>query len=158
MPPRFAADAMLGSLAKWLRLLGLDVVYLRGRPRPARPDRVLLTRRRDRPGQPELRGWAGVIRLNSDRVADQVVETMARAGVRPDDLDPLTRCGVCNGQLRPAPPSEVAGLVPPYVICTQSRFGVCRDCGRIYWPATHYRRIVDRLDQFPLESADRHSV
>ncbi|MGH9340582.1 MAG: Mut7-C RNAse domain-containing protein, partial [Acidobacteriota bacterium] len=27
MTPRFLADVMLGSLAKWLRILGYDTVY-----------------------------------------------------------------------------------------------------------------------------------
>ena len=59
-PTRFEVDGMLGSLARWLRILGYDTDYANQRDdaelvRIARAeDRVLLTRDR------ELAGWRGV--------------------------------------------------------------------------------------------------
>ena len=52
MPPRFAADAMLGRLARWLRVLGFDTAYDSAIADPelvrmaAIEERVLLTRDR----------------------------------------------------------------------------------------------------------------
>ena len=51
MPPRFLADRMVGKLAKWLRILGYDTVYMpevsptRVKREARRQDRILLTRR-----------------------------------------------------------------------------------------------------------------
>ena len=148
--PDLAVDNMLGALAKWLRLLGLDALYLQDGPWPAVPGRLLLTRRSDRPHQRRLTGWAGIIRLTANDTPGQLTEIVLTLGLTPGDLAPLTRCSVCNLQLDEIGTDEAAGQVPDYVLATHDRFSACPGCGRIYWPATHARRVAEIIERlFP---------
>lgn len=143
--PRFLCDAMLGRLAKWLRLLGYDARY------GDLPDddlvvlarsegRVVLTRDTRLVRRPDV-GAHGFIR--HDRVLDQLRQVadefhldVGRAG---------TRCMRCNAALDPLPRDAAAGRVPPYVWRTQEAFARCPACGRIYWPGTHWTRMTQQL-------------
>lgn len=143
---RFAADKMLGRLAKWLRIIGQDVTYGphlcgSGLIRAARREgRLILTRDRQvaKKRPPEY------LLIRSDQVREQL-----RQVVRACNLDPFkqafTRCVECNSALEPMAKSAVEGKVPPYVFATQERFSCCPGCRRLYWPATHHRRMLEEL-------------
>ena len=146
-PCKFAADSMLGSLAKWLRLLGLDTIYLKKGPRPPHNERILLTRRSNRPPQRFPAGWRSVVVLNSNHTLDQVKEVILHFGLTRGDLNPLTRCSICNLELEKAEPGQVADLVPDYVRATQIEFAGCPGCGRVYWPGTHHQRMEIVIDE-----------
>lgn len=142
MAMKIAADNMLGRLAVWLRLLGLDTVYLVGGPKTPLPDRVLITRRTDRPHQPRLSGWPRVIRLKENSTLDQLRESVAALGLTPADAAPLTRCSRCNEPLAPLERGAAFGRVPEFVFENQSEFFACPSCGRVYWPGTHLDRMM----------------
>ena len=145
---KLAADAMVGRLAKWLRLMGFDTVYLPKGPVRFDRTRFLLTRRIPGPHGKRLLGWKSVIRLESEETGKQVIETINALGIRKVDLRPMTRCNVCNGVLVHSNHEEAADLVPPYVLNTQTHFRRCPDCGRFYWPATHHKRILNTIEQY----------
>ncbi len=141
---RFAADRMLMRLARWLRLLGADVLTrpeLSGAEllKLARCDgRILLTRDK------RLRTAADVIYVESDRFREQLREVLARA---PFDArgKAFTRCSYCNLPLVEVSRDAVARRVPPFVYASQPRFAECEGCGRIYWAATHPERIFREI-------------
>jgi len=142
--PRFLCDAMLGSLARWLRFFGYDAGYMD----PSAEDCLLAERARSE-GRWLLtrdRELAAIgprtMLLRSDSVEDQLVEVFERLGERPSVGLDRARCGECNGELEPADPGEVAEHVPPYVLRTAARFKRCRGCGRVYWPGSHGDRIL----------------
>jgi uncharacterized protein len=145
--PRFVADKMLGRLARWLRLLGFDVLYGpnfsgRGLFEAARRDgRTVLTRDRRclrDPDRPEL------VFVESDLFREQLRQVVDACG-----LDPFARlfqrCVECNGELETVDRDAAAGKVPPYVLETQPEFLRCRRCAHLYWQATHVTRVHDEL-------------
>jgi hypothetical protein len=149
---RFAADKMLGRLARWLRVIGQDVVYgpelsglvlLRvarreGRTVLTRDTRLL--RRRELP--PHLF-------IASDHFREQLCQVVAAF-----DLDArshlLTRCLDCNAALEEVEPARVRARVPAYVWRTQERFCRCPECHRVFWPATHLDRMRGELESLGL--------
>jgi hypothetical protein len=146
--PRFLCDAMLGSLARWLRLFGFDTVY----PEPGPPDEVL-AQRACTEGRWLLtrdRGLASVgpktMLVRSSVLEDQICEVLSRLGVVPESNLERARCAECNGQLRDASKEEIEGLAPPYVMATAPRFKRCASCGRVYWPGTHGEGILERME------------
>ena len=149
MPPTFIADAMLGRLAKSLRILGCDVSYDPGiddaslKLAAVRERRIILTRDREvaATGLP-----VRVILIESDQHTEQLRQVMAEVRLPvPDEL--FTRCLLCNVRVEDAPRAEVEGSVPPYVFATQERFARCPRCGRIYWRATHVAHATEWLDE-----------
>jgi hypothetical protein len=144
----FVCDAMLGSLARWLRFAGFDTLYepesrtptLVGRARAE--GRWLLTLDRS------LAARAGprVVLLHGADVALQLADLRRRLPLVIERERFLSRCSCCNGALQEITREEAAARVPPYVAATASRFFFCPGCGRIYWPGTHPGRIARRLE------------
>lgn len=137
---------MLGRLAKWLRVIGQDVIYGPhlsgyGLIHAARKEnRLILTRDRGlKKKQP-----AELIFIESNDYREQL-----RQVVQACRLEPLgtlcSRCLTCNTKLQPRPRDSVKEMVPPYVFSSQEEFHWCPQCQRIYWPATHYERMIEEL-------------
>jgi len=145
-PPRFLADAMLGRLARWLRILGYDAEYFLGEDdhllRQARGEgRILLTRdtrllqRQSLP--PHLF-------IESDHVMEQLRQVVAALGLDPA-APPAHRCSCCNAVLEPRDRDQVEGLVPEFVLSHHEAFQACPRCQRIYWAGTHRRRMEEAI-------------
>lgn len=148
--PRLIADAMLGALARWLRILDLDVAY-----DPALDDaelvdlavaegRTILTRDRR---LTERRLARNHLLIRSVDVDEQVRQVLAELDVAPDPGRLLSRCLVCNLRLEPMDAEAARARVPPYVARTQEEFRACPACGRIYWRGTHVSRMQKRLER-----------
>jgi uncharacterized protein len=138
---RFILDVHLGTLARRLRLVGVDAAYandlddeaLIERANAAR--RVLLTQDR------------GLLRRRKPWLAAYV------RGARPDDqmrdvldrfappLAPWTRCTACNGLLAPTPKADVEQLLPSGTRRTYQTFSRCTACGQVYWRGAHSTRL-----------------
>lgn len=137
--PTFAVDAMLGRLAKSLRMLGYDTYYDSGiedselKLLAVREGRVILTRDRE---IAETNLPLRVILVESDHHDEQLRQVVAAFSLN-TRAALFTRCLLCNTPVEDAPREEVEGRVPPYVLSTQERFVRCPSCGRIYWAATH---------------------
>jgi uncharacterized protein len=147
--PRIAADRMLMRLARWLRLLGADVITepsLTGAEllKLARKDhRILLTRDK------RLRTASDVFFIESNAIRDQLRETVTRLHLDPRAAA-LTRCSRCNHPLQAVARELVSRRVPPYVYASHDRFAQCVECGRIYWSETHPQRILAMLSSIEL--------
>ncbi len=135
----FLVDCMLGRLATWLRLLGLDAP-LRHRP-PARvaPGQVLITRRT------RLKGRPGVLFISHDRLGDQLRQVVDSLRLTLEPKRFFTRCLRCNVAVRPLSREQAGELVPRYTLHTAERFTRCPACGRVYWPGSHTKRAGDVL-------------
>ena len=139
---------MLGRLARWLRILGHDVVYLRKVEDSelvelaAREGRVLLTRDTR---LVQRRAARGALLIHSHLLEEQLRQMVRwnRDALLAPQL--CRRCLECNQETIAVEKAALRGRVPAYVFETQSRFTTCPACGRIYWRATHVRDMLRRL-------------
>jgi uncharacterized protein len=145
-PPRFLLDVHLGTLARRMRLLGLDTAYDPHADDDALLEisvtqrRVLLTRDRGLLHRRALRWGAHV---NSQVPDTQLREVLDRFA---PPLHPWTRCPACNGMLIDAPKSEVdAQLLHGTRRCYET-FRRCQTCGQIYWRGAHADRLQAIVD------------
>ncbi|MET7291993.1 Mut7-C RNAse domain-containing protein [Streptomyces griseoloalbus] len=142
-PLRFLLDVHLGTLARRLRLLGVDTAYEStdiGDPalaaRSAAEQRVMLSRDRGLLRRREL--WAGAF-VYSTRPEEQLPYVLDR--FQPE-LRPWTRCTACNGMLRRATKDEVADQLKGGTHRTYDVFARCGSCGRAYWKGAHHEQLV----------------
>ncbi|MBI2887437.1 MAG: Mut7-C RNAse domain-containing protein [Chloroflexi bacterium] len=156
---RFIADASVGRLAKWLRILGYDTVFVPAITDPEllrrarQDDRVLLTRGRLLAGRREVhRGAVRAVLLRSDRWQEQVQQVAQELGLSLPG-DPFARCIRCNDETVTLQRSQVEGRVPPYVFATQLSFKACPRCGRIYWRGTHWDHARAHLERIKAGSS-----
>jgi hypothetical protein len=147
---RFVADAHLGRLAAYLRLLGFDTLYRNDYDDAelaavsASEDRTLLTRDVGLLKHGAVRRGCFLRETDPGR---QLTEVVARYRLR-FRARPFTRCLRCNTLLRPADKERVASLVPPRSRERFEEYSLCTTCGRVYWKGTHYermRRFVDTV-------------
>jgi uncharacterized protein len=138
---RFILDVHLGTVARWLRLVGVDAAYgndlddgtlieraNRGRLALLTQDRGLLRRRKL---------WLGayVRGAGPDEQFRDVLDRFA------PPLAPWTRCLACNGLLAPVSKADVEPLLRPGTRRTYQTFSRCADCGQIYWRGAHSGRL-----------------
>jgi uncharacterized protein with PIN domain len=150
--PSFAADSMLGRLAKWLRLIGVDTTY-----DPAWRDETLL-RHTLAGGRVLLTRDSRLLRrrrlpehlfLHSDDFRMQLREVLSRYPIDPF-AGLLCLCSRCNERLVPLTLALARPRVPPYVAAHNTRFAECPCCRRVYWPATHVARMRRELEHMNL--------
>jgi uncharacterized protein len=138
---RFILDVHLGTLARRLRLVGVDAEYSNDAADEALIDRsnagqrVLLTQDRGLLRQRRLRHGAYVRGARPD---DQLADVLTRFAPA---LAPWTRCPACNGLLISTPKAEVEPRLQPGTRRTYDVFSECGSCGRVYWRGAHAGRL-----------------
>jgi uncharacterized protein with PIN domain len=143
---RFVLDVHLGTLARRLRLLGVDTAYRNDADddelveQAAAQHRLLLTKDRGLLRRRAL--WAGAY-VRGRRPADQLADVLDRF-VPP--LTPWTRCTACNGELEHVAKHVVADELAPGTRRCYDDFAKCRSCGQVYWHGAHGRRLQAVVD------------
>lgn len=140
---KFIADNMLGRLARWLRMMGYDTLYVaNGEDKEitriaGSENRILLTRDR------QLASRKGI---NSLYVEEIELEKQLKSVSNAFGLtfrEETMRCSECNGELNAEERNSVRGLVPDGVYERNELFYRCGLCGKIYWKGSHWKRIKE---------------
>jgi uncharacterized protein with PIN domain len=146
---RFACDAMLGALARWLRAAGYDACWQEG---IADWDLVRLAQRE---GRTLLTSDRGILRIGI--VRDGEVPTLfVPHGLRKEEqlafvLGKLNlplrkpRCMACGGDLREVSKEEVQERVPARSLAWAEQVYQCECCGQPFWRGTHWNAIAEKL-------------
>jgi uncharacterized protein with PIN domain len=139
--PRFVLDVHLGTLARQMRLLGLDVAYRNDADddelvaQAAAEQRVLLTQDR---GLLRRRALPAGAYVRGSRAEAQLADVLDRFA---PELRPWSRCPACNGELAPVAKAEVEHLLREGTRRTYPEFSRCQACERLYWRGAHARRL-----------------
>ena len=145
---RLLCDEMLVRLGRWLRAAGYDTEIAAGGladralvAHCAAEARVLLTRDRHLAAVANAR--VRVVRLAESTIAAQARALRIALGID-WQYAPFTRCLIDNAPLAPAPP-DMAAQVPPSSRAAGGPLRLCPQCGRLYWPGGHVRRMLAKL-------------
>jgi hypothetical protein len=140
--PRFLLDIHLGTLARRMRLLGLDTAYENPdigdaalAALSAAEQRIMLSRDHGLLRRREL--YAGAF-VYSHRPDEQLDDVLARFA---PPLAPWTRCAACNGELAALSKDAARGRLPDGTERTYDTFAACADCGQAYWRGAHFERL-----------------
>lgn len=143
---KFIADVMVGKLARWLRVLGIDVAYSNAYKDDeiiriaAAENRIVLTRDT---GLAARRAGVRCVLIESDAWRQQVEQVVREFGLK--DFEVFTRCLECNVALENVDKETVFERVPAYVYLTQEHFAVCPSCNRVFWHGTHADEMLKRI-------------
>lgn len=141
--PRFIADAHLGALARYLRMLGFDTLFRNDYADAelvaiaAAERRVVLTRDR---GVLMHRAVTHGCYIRALRPRAQLQEVVERLDLY-HGARPFTRCMACNAPLQAVGRAEAASRLPARLAGRHARFWACSGCGRLYWEGSHVRRM-----------------
>ena len=145
---KFIADAMLGRLAKWMRVIGCDVAYYRKIDDAELVDlaikdgRLILTR--DNLLIKRRKAKGNFLLVGGNSYKEQLKQVAHQFSIDPYQ-NLLTRCIECNISLTETDKEKVKEFIPEYVYKNESSFRRCPGCKKIYWPATHKNEIIKTL-------------
>lgn len=141
--PRFIADAHMGGLARYLRMLGFDTLFRNDYGDTelvniaAAEHRIILTRDR---GVLMRKAVSHGCYLRATRPREQLQEIVERLDLY-RSARPFTRCMECNAPLEQVERERVACRLPKQVAHCNTDFWRCTGCGRVYWVGSHVRRM-----------------
>lgn len=150
---RFIVDEMLGKLARWLRILGYDTLFLSPTTdsllviRALKEQRIILTRDTR---LVERKYMPRYVLIKSDDCNEQLKEVIKELGLKPDPNKRFSRCLICNTEIQPISRQEVKTRVPEYTYRTHEEFLWCSCCNRIYWSGTHIQNVEEKIEELGL--------
>jgi hypothetical protein len=145
---RFLVDQHLGSLARYLRILGIDTAYNEDLSahelveKANFEDRILITKNHSILKWNELKFGYFVY---ADDLASQLKELVLQFKLR-DHIFLFSRCLECNTPLNPIEKGQIKHRLPPKVQEKHDSFSHCQHCDKIYWKGTHYQRMQQKIE------------
>jgi len=160
---KFVADGMLGSLARWLRMMGHDVefpVVLNDDKLMAlakKENRILLTRDLELYKRSTARG-IDVYYLEGKNEAERLASLAKRFGLQLEIDLRFSRCPRCNTEIQSAPKAKIVDKVEMNTFAHYDEFWECPKCGKIYWQGAHWPKIRETLGEAKKRVAEASSV
>ena len=153
----FIVDAMLGKLAKKLRLLGYDSFYSSSMEDDKiiqlaeNENRILITKDGPLTHKAEKKKiWT--VQITSDDEIEQFLQINEKANLGKCTVSGgNSRCPVCNGELQYTEKNDVSDKVPTGVFENMNDFWKCTKCEKIYWEGTH----IKNLQEFTMKLNER---
>ncbi len=149
---RFIVDAMYGSLARWLRLLGYNTVYSDTKSDDEilreTDDRILLTRDKELIIRAR-KSTIHVLNPGSGSIRSMLQRLQEDLGIQFVANPNESRCPSCNGTLLLKRREDVQNQVPKGSLRNHNEFWQCSNslCHQVYWQGRHWTRISNTLKQ-----------
>jgi len=146
---KFLCDQMLGTLAKWLRLMGFDTFYVNSEITDDEildiakdKERIIISRDKEliiRGKKENLK----VVETKTTDLDEQLKQVLDIIDINEDLI--LSRCSICNTPLETIERNKVTDKVPKKVFENNNRFWFCKKCNKYYWMGSHYNKILDKI-------------
>lgn len=145
---KFIVDSMLGSLTRWLRLLGHDTKYLRDCDdqllieEASRERRILLTKDVELFKLARKKDLEVMLIKGRDKAG--ILAQLANRYELNLKIDPImSKCPTCGSSIKDVSKESVNNKVPISTLKIQNRFWICtnNECSKIYWYGSHWEKI-----------------
>jgi uncharacterized protein with PIN domain len=151
---RVVVDTMMGNLARWLRVLGVDTEYSRRFTDSEilsvafREGRVVITKDLGLHRRALKLGLRSVyIPPDTTDVVEMLVIVARELGLSIEFDKGSTRCPICNTKLSVVSKAQVSTIVPPEVLNRYDTFWYCPRCHKAYWQGNHWKTISDVIEK-----------
>ena len=148
---KFMCDQMLGSLAKWLRILGFDTYFANNKMTDNellniafKENRVLISRDKEliiRGNKKKIK----TIELISKNLDDQLRDVFKNFKINYKNI--LSRCILCNTLLINIKKNMIKDKVPELIFENNEKFWFCKKCDKVYWTGSHYDKIKLKINE-----------
>lgn len=153
---KFLVDAMLGTLAKKLRLMGFDSKYFQDKSDKfileitKKENRILVTKDKELVNKAKKFGNTVVFITKSDEF-NQFLEIKNKLNLKDFIINGnISRCTLCNGELATINKNTIIEKIPKKVAEYKNDFWKCTSCSKIYWEGTHIinlQNFVRRMNE-----------
>jgi uncharacterized protein len=148
----FFADSMHGSLARKLRIFGLNTTYMRSicdelvMSYCIKERRILLTSDKGL-FKRSLKKRIDVVLLQGHSDKENMVKIFSQYKIKNVLFDSeFARCPVCNRELEKKKSDNLSGKIPPKTLQLCFWFYQCKGCEKIYWEGSHTPALVALAD------------
>ncbi len=150
--PLFLIDAMLGNIAKKLRLLGYDSSYSSSIKdsklieEAIKDDRIIVTKDQQLTNLAKKEKLPFIL-ITANKEIEQILQIYKKLKLEKGKIDASTsRCTLCNGTLNPIEKNLLYKKIPEGIFKNSKNFWLCSICNKIYWQGSH----IDNLQEFVL--------
>ena len=141
--PKFVVDVHLGTLARYLRMLGFDTLYENNYIEneiikiSINENRTILTKDKGMLKHKEVTHGLYIRSVSPQIQLKEVVDRLDLYKL----IKEFSRCLECNSILKRVPKKEIEDRIPAKVKEFQNEFYICENCNKIYWPGSHYEKM-----------------
>lgn len=145
--PSFFVDAMLGNIAKKLRLMGFDSRY---KPdiddddliNAAQKDqRIIISRDENLVKKAIKYGIESIFLENQDEIK-QFREIITKLDLKLIEINGnKARCPLCNSETNIIKKHNISKKIPMKVLEQNEKFWECKNCEKIFWEGSHIRNL-----------------
>ncbi len=154
----FLVDAMLGNIAKKLRLLGFDSEYVfdiddsKLIEKAKNEHRTIISKDRnliDRAKKNEISS----VYITKENEIQQFFEILETTHLQFDEISgDSARCTKCNSTTSKIHKLEIKNNIPEGVLEYHDKFWKCDECDQIYWEGTHIKNLQEFVRKIKLKS------
>ncbi len=147
--PKFVLDVHLGTLAKYMRMIGIDTLYSNNYSDKEivnisiKENRTILTKDRGILKRSKVTHGYWVRNINPE---EQLAEIVKRFDLK-NEINEFTRCMECNTPLEIIEKNKIENRLPPKVKKYHSEFSLCPKCNKIYWKGSHYEKMISLINK-----------
>ena len=149
----FFVDAMLGNIAKKLRLLGFDSEYFSDiddsefLERSQNENRIIISKDQNLIKRAEKMNIS-FIYISKENEIEQFQEIHEKIHLEFNESSgDVARCPKCNFTTSQTKKSEIANKVPEKILEYHDKFWKCNGCGQIYWEGKHIKNLQEFVEK-----------
>jgi uncharacterized protein with PIN domain len=154
------ADVMLTNVGRWMRIIGIktfiakkdmsdDEILYEARKRKA----ILLTEDRELSKRAKNLGMNVIfIDPKITNLKEKLISVLKKCKInktRIKNFEEYTLCTKCGGNLKKVNTKMISDkdTVPSYILERYDEIWICKDCGKVYWEGSHWKKIRSFLNE-----------
>lgn len=151
--PTFFVDAMLGNIARKLRLLGYDSQYFSDIidekliDSAKKEKRIIISKDKELIKKTQKLGMRS-IHITKEEEVEEFLEIINSVNLKRIQINGnISRCSKCNSLTELVDKDIIKEKIPQGVLKSNNTFWICKCCNQVYWEGTHIKNLQEFVDK-----------
>ena len=147
--PIFFVDAMLGNIARKLRLLGYDSQYFSDIydekliDSAKKEKRIIISKDEELIKRAQKHGIRSIY-ITKEYEVEQFFEIITSVNLKRFQINgDIARCPKCNSLTESIDKELIKEKIPYRVLKSNDKFWICKYCNQVYWEGTHIKNMQE---------------